>query len=314
MRTPKPLRSSAIFFFWGVNVAASPLLSLPCCPSRVPARSGWDSQQNKTPSSCCAADLLADKGEELGEAATFTAMELRKPQNAALVALAVLALGTTITYPHESFQFYGFVGLQLTVILKFLSYEKPGDAVAALAQSSRSFAGTLGNAAAKASSAGSKLSGPAGAAVASAASKAVKKEEKSEPAAAAVDEAKPAEKPAPVTTMYVKVDADKPEEDKPAEKPAASMLVKAAADKPAPAVQTCNTPAPSKEVKKQPKESSGTKKEKYPAAVVEAAAEAAAIVQDVPKPVVEIVDSTKSVEGGKIANGKAKGDVKSEKA
>lgn len=266
---------------------------------------------------CCAADLLADKGEELGEAATFTAKELKKPQNAALALLALIGAGTTIAYPHESFQFFGFLGLQLTVILKVLSYEKPADAFAALNQSSRSFADSVGSAA---SSASSKLSSPA-AAPSAAATDVASKEEKSAPKADAV---KKSETKAPVTSMFVKTSAtDKPATGMPASNttaPSKSVASAPAAAKPAPAASkpapAASKPAPAPAAKEQTsvkKESSGdkkTQKEKWPVSVAAAAAEAAAISQDVPKPVVDIVDKS----GDASKNGNAKGSVKSEKA
>ena len=261
--------------------------------------------------------MLADKGEELGEAATSTANELKKPQNAALGVLALLGIGTTIAYPHESFQFFGFVGLQLTAIVAFLSYDKPEDAMAALTQSSRSFADRVGTAASSASSAGSKMKAPAAAAsttVAEAASKATKKEESA---------AKKGES-ALERALKAAVAKDSKPEPKPAVK---TMFVNASADKPVPAMPASSKPSPSKEQKapvvppaakskpseqKEDKSSKKGEKKKWPASIQAAATEAASIAQDVPKPVVEIVD--KSGDGSKNGNAKGKGGVKSEQS
>ena len=292
----------------GVGVAASPLsapLVPPKCLCGSPRRTTFPrGSTEQTRCLCCAADLLADKGEELGEAATSTANELKKPQNAALGVLALLGLGTTVAYPHESFQFFGFVGLQLTAIVTFLSYDKPEDAMAALNKSSRSFADKVGSAA---SSASSKMSSPAaaaGAAVAGAASKAAKKEE-SAPKAASPKDSKPEAKPA-ITTMFVKASADKPAPAKPA-----SNTPSPSTEKKAPFVPSATkTPQPVKKDEKTAKK--GEDKKKWPDSIAAAATEAAAIAQDVPKPVVEIVD--KSGDGSKNGNAKGKGGVKSEKS
>ena len=224
--------------------------------------------------------MLADKGEELGEAATSTANELKKPQNAALGVLALLGIGTTIAYPHESFQFFGFVGLQLTAIVAFLSYDKPEDAMAALTQSSRSFADRVGTAASSASSAGSKMKAPAAAAsttVAEAASKATKKEESA---------AKKGES-ALERALKAAVAKDSKPEPKPAVK---TMFVNASADKPVPAMPASSKPSPSKEQKapvvppaakskpseqKEDKSSKKGEKKKWPASIQAAATEAA---------------------------------------
>lgn len=76
-----------------------------------------------------AADLLADKGEELSEAAEQTAEKLRQPRNAAL-ALLTFASGVAVyLYPHESFRLIGVLGIELTILVKLLSYDSPSAAV-----------------------------------------------------------------------------------------------------------------------------------------------------------------------------------------
>jgi hypothetical protein len=103
-----------------------------------------------------AADLLADKGEEIGEAAQYTAQELRKPQNAALVGLGVLGASAIVAYPHQSFQFLGFLGLELTLLVKALSYDNPQQAIDALNKSVGSLTDSVSTSAASAGKAAGK--------------------------------------------------------------------------------------------------------------------------------------------------------------
>ena len=76
-----------------------------------------------------AADLLADKGEELSEAAEETAEKLRQPRNAAFALLTLASAVAVYIYPHESFRLIGVLGIELTILVKLLSYESPSDAV-----------------------------------------------------------------------------------------------------------------------------------------------------------------------------------------
>eukprot|EP00892_Ulva_mutabilis_P010963 jgi/Ulvmu1/8239/UM041_0049.1 len=75
------------------------------------------------------ADLLADKGEELSEAAEQTAEKLRQPRNAAIAVLTLASAVAVYLYPHESFRLIGVLGIELTILLKLLSYESPSAAV-----------------------------------------------------------------------------------------------------------------------------------------------------------------------------------------
>jgi hypothetical protein len=76
-----------------------------------------------------AADTLADKQAELAEAATATAQQLSQPQNAALLGASSVAALVTLLRPHETFQFVGLVGLELSLLNWALKYESPQDAV-----------------------------------------------------------------------------------------------------------------------------------------------------------------------------------------
>jgi hypothetical protein len=77
-----------------------------------------------------AADILEDKREELAEGATATAQRLREPQNAALAGVSAATALSLLVAPHETFRFLGVLGLELTLLVKLLSYDSPQAAVA----------------------------------------------------------------------------------------------------------------------------------------------------------------------------------------
>lgn len=89
----------------------------------------WDHERLSQEFALRAADLLADKGEELSEAAEQTAEKLRQPRNAALALLTFAAVASAYLYPHETFRVVGVVGIELTILVKLLSYESPSAAV-----------------------------------------------------------------------------------------------------------------------------------------------------------------------------------------
>jgi hypothetical protein len=72
-----------------------------------------------------AADVLSDKGEQLQEVASNTVRELKKPANSAIAGASTVAVLSIITHPHETFQFLGFVGLELSLLRALLGYESP---------------------------------------------------------------------------------------------------------------------------------------------------------------------------------------------
>jgi hypothetical protein len=76
-----------------------------------------------------AADLLADKRAEMTDSATATARVLQRPQNAAIAAVGMTTTLCLLARPHETFQFLGLTGLELTLLAKCLAYDSPQEAV-----------------------------------------------------------------------------------------------------------------------------------------------------------------------------------------
>lgn len=89
------------------------------------------------------------------------AAELKKPANSIGAGSAFIGFCVLLAYPHESFQFIGFTGLQLSGILALLSYDSPSalvvdwsERVAGVAKGVGGAVGAVGGAAAKLPDAG----------------------------------------------------------------------------------------------------------------------------------------------------------------
>ena len=72
---------------------------------------------------------MSDKSEEFVEAAELTLEQtveiLSKPQNAVIAAAAACLVVAAIVRPHETFEFLGFLGLELTVLVYILKFDSP---------------------------------------------------------------------------------------------------------------------------------------------------------------------------------------------
>lgn len=121
-----------------------------CFPFHMPSQGHRCIAQPSKEFALRAADLLADKGEELSEAAEQTAEKLRQPRNAAFALLTFASAVAVYLYPHESFRLIGVLGIELTILVKLLSYDSPSAAVEDVGKGFQSIKESFSNAKAQA--------------------------------------------------------------------------------------------------------------------------------------------------------------------
>jgi hypothetical protein len=72
-----------------------------------------------------AAGILADTGEDLQMLAKGTMKTLNEPTNRAITAAFAAVALSAAWKPHETFQYLGILGLELTVLYRLFQYESP---------------------------------------------------------------------------------------------------------------------------------------------------------------------------------------------
>jgi hypothetical protein len=78
-----------------------------------------------TGSFACAGDLVSDTSAELTEVAQRVTTTIFEPANTAILGGSAAATVSAIVNPHQTFQFLGIVGIELTLLRAALSYESP---------------------------------------------------------------------------------------------------------------------------------------------------------------------------------------------